>query len=169
MISLNKNYRKRYEYCFLLKHDHPWGSTFVDYKVTTDIRTDISHAKIFSLYPLCILAKPFLILFKQTLGQSTKYWPKTNYKSIQQHFKIFTEQKSDTYQIKWGVCLIYPSLYTFDTIREPTQADMLTFNSCSIFSHPPRVSSIHSFGGVVEEEQCLYAGLRLIYQSVVWG
>lgn len=87
MISLNKNYRKRYEYCFLLKHDHPWGSTFVDYKVTTDIRTDISHAKIFSLYPLCILAKPFLISFKQTLGQSTKYWPKTNYKSIQQHFK----------------------------------------------------------------------------------
>lgn len=122
-----------------------------------------------SLYPLCILAKPFLISFKQTLGQSTKYWPKTNYKSIQQHFKIFTEQKSDTYQIKWGVCLIYPSLYTFDTIREPTQADMLTFNSCSIFSHPPRVSSIHSFGGVVEEAQCLYAGLRLFYLSVVWG
>lgn len=87
MISLNKNYRKRYEYCFLLKHDHPWGSTFVDYKVTTDIRTDISHAKIFSLYPLCLLGKPFLISFKQTLGQSTKYWPKTNYKSIQQHFK----------------------------------------------------------------------------------
>lgn len=33
------------------------------------------------------IAKPFLISFKQTLGQSTKYWPKTNYKSIQQHFK----------------------------------------------------------------------------------
>lgn len=122
-----------------------------------------------SLYPLCLLGKPFLISFKQTLGQSTKYWPKTNYKSIQQHFKIFTEQKSDTYQIKWGVCPIYPSLYTLDTIREPTQADMLTFNSCSIFSHPPRVSSIHSFGGVVEEAQCLYVGLRLFYQSVVWG
>lgn len=139
--------------------------------VTADIRIDIiSDARIITVFVHCAyLVNHFKISFDQTPGQSTKYWPKTNYKSIQQHFKIFTEQNSDTYQIKWGVCPIYPSLYTLDTIREPTQADMLTFNSRSIFSHPPRVSSIHSFGGVVEEAQCLYVGLRLFYLSVVWG
>lgn len=139
--------------------------------VTADIRIDIiSDARIITVFIHCAyLVNHFKNSFKQALGQSTNIDPKQIINQFNSISKIFTEQKSDTYQIKWGVCLIYPSLYTFDTIREPTQADMLTFNSCSIFSHPPRVSSIHSFGGVVEEAQCLYAGLRLFYLSVVWG
>lgn len=44
---------------FLLKHDHPWGLTFVDFMVTTHIRI---YNKI--LYLLCLLAKPLLITSK---------------------------------------------------------------------------------------------------------
>lgn len=49
-------------FLFLLKHDHPWGLTFVDFMVTTDIRI---YNKI--LYPLCLLAKPLLITSKWTI------------------------------------------------------------------------------------------------------